>query len=197
MCPDCAHNTPVRTKDTSIVPHVSWEYILESALYLKGCKIKLTGGEPTIHPDFPDIAKHLKKIFNTPSLEMDTNGFNCLKYFDYLEYFDKICFSHYIKGDFFTEKEDNTNILNALKENKNIKLEVFDIDFFHRRGVNTKSKPCYRSEIETISYMDGLLFPCCIGLGNENAVGIKPSENWRKEILDVPFKCNNCLFAVE
>ena len=197
MCPDCAHNTPLRTKDKSIPNYVLGKEITESSRFFKGCKIKLTGGEPTLHPHFPQIVQLFRNTFDSPSLEMDTNGFNCIKYIDYLKYFDKICFSHYIKGDFFTEAEDNTGILNVLKERDDIKLDVFDIDFFHRRNINTKSKPCYRAEIETVSYMDGLIFPCCIGLGNSNAVGIIPSENWKKEILNVPFNCDKCLFAVE
>ena len=127
---------------------------------------------------------------------MDTNGFDCIKHVEYLKYFDMVCFSHYIKGDYFTDKEDNTDILNFLQKRKDIRLVVFDINYFDSRN-NTNSKPCYRLNFETISYVDGLIYPCCIGVGNRNAKGITPSDNWKTEILTAPLDCNGCLFATK
>ena len=193
-CAECAHGNPDRARDKSIPKNVSWDYINESVPWFKRYAIKLTGGEPTLHPDFPLLASTLKEKFQTPHLAMDTNGFNCIKHIDSLHWFDSIHFSHYIKGDYFSEEEDNTEILNVLKARRDIKLEVFDITHFDSRKSNKKN-PCYRSTLDLISYVDGLIYPCCIATGNPSAVGIKPSANWSKEILEVKLKCDNCLFA--
>ena len=39
------------------------------------CKIRLTGGEPTVRKDFFDILKDMKKNSNIPKVTMTTNGY--------------------------------------------------------------------------------------------------------------------------
>ena len=38
------------------------------------CKIRLTGGEPTVRKDFFDILKDMKQNSNIPKVTMTTNG---------------------------------------------------------------------------------------------------------------------------
>ena len=55
--------------------NVTWDYIIESARYLKGIKmIKLTGGEPTMHPQFQEFVPKLKELFQCEILSIETNG---------------------------------------------------------------------------------------------------------------------------
>ena len=39
------------------------------------CKIRLTGGEPTVRKDFFDILKDMKQNSNIPKVTMTTNGY--------------------------------------------------------------------------------------------------------------------------
>ena len=196
-CVDCAHNNPERMKDKSLNKFINFDYIYESAKYFKGMRIKLTGGEPTFHPLFNEIASKFREIFNPSSLDMDTNGYKCLDNIESLKYFDKVLFSHYIQGEYFNHNEDNTHILKELKKRTDISLIVFDINTFESR-INNNHNPCYRgTELGTVSYIDGLIYPCCIGVGNKRAVGMKPILDWKSKILEVPLDCTNYLFAIE
>ena len=43
------------------------------------CKIRLTGGEPTVRKDFFDILKDMKQNSNIPKITMTTNGYRLNK----------------------------------------------------------------------------------------------------------------------
>ena len=48
------------------------------------CKIRLTGGEPTVRKDFFDILKNMKQNSNIPKVTMTTNGYRLNKIADQL-----------------------------------------------------------------------------------------------------------------
>ena len=43
------------------------------------CKIRLTGGEPTVRKDFFDILKNMKQNSNIPKITLTTNGYRLNK----------------------------------------------------------------------------------------------------------------------
>ena len=49
------------------------------------CKIRLTGGEPTVRKDFFDILKDMKQNSNIPKVTMTTNGYRLDKIAEQLQ----------------------------------------------------------------------------------------------------------------
>lgn len=48
-------------------------------------KVRITGGEPLIRPDFPDILKNIKKIPGIEDVSITTNGINLAEHLEFLE----------------------------------------------------------------------------------------------------------------
>jgi hypothetical protein len=57
--------------------------------------IKVTGGEPTLHPEFEKISNNIRKLFSAGWYEMATNGALLEKYLDTAKNYDHIILSRY------------------------------------------------------------------------------------------------------
>lgn len=194
LCPDCCCNIPAWENKK----HFDWEYIKESAKYLKGIRrINLSGGEPSFHPNFTEFVPKMKELFNCTILTIETNGYGFKKFPETFKYFDVIQVSHYTK-DSYKGSTDNTSDVEFIKEYlKGTKTDVLVGEIFHTsRGIRNSGIICARGVSETVSYVDGLLYPCCAAPGVEGGVGIPLTHNWLSEIKNVKLPCDNCWFSL-
>jgi MoaA/NifB/PqqE/SkfB family radical SAM enzyme len=190
LCPDCCCNM----KSNSI-NHVTWASLKESAVYFKGIdRINLTGGEPTLHPQFINYVPNLRELFQCNRLTIETNGWGFKKFPDIFRYFDWIQVSHY-SVDSYEKSWDNSKEIDFIRGYlPSMSLIVGEITHIPR-NVITGGKICDRGLSENASFYKGKLYPCCVAPGIEGAKGIELTPNWRQEILKVKLPCHNCLFS--
>ena len=168
--------------------------------------ISLYGGEPSFHADFPRLAGRVREIFQAKQITIQTNGYGLGKFPESFLNFDLVIASAYTDRT-YPGCPSNAMEIEAFRQflrgqGQEGKLVVNDVvhtpDGPTLDGIPLKDRgrPCYRQEMPTISYFDGLLYPCCTGAGIPGAVGIPVTAVWREEILSVPLPCKTCLFSV-
>lgn len=194
VCPDCCCNIPnLRNKK-----HFDWNYLVESAKYFKGIfRINLTGGEPTLHHNFVELVPKLKDLFNCTLLTIESNGYNFKKFPQIFTYFDTVYASVYTEKTYPGSISNEKDIEFLEEYLKGTKTKVFSGDIVHiQKNVKPSGKICERGKSETVSYANGYLYPCCVAPGVKDSLGIPLTYNWKKDILEVPLPCNNCLFSL-
>ncbi len=98
---DCSYCT-VDTHDDSS-PHLSWEVLTQTverlATGLKGRRLRvgLTGGEPTLHPQFLELVQLMKRR-NFDYVGVTTNGSRQKTFYvDLMEHIDSVVFSYHME----------------------------------------------------------------------------------------------------
>lgn len=194
-CVDCSLDIPNRSKSGNEPRYVTISHIYESAKYFKGFSINLTGGEPTMHPLFDVIAKRAREIFKPSILSVETNGYGFKKFPEIFRLFDAVHFTHYIKGEYFNW--DNSEDLEFMRKNyPEVNILVHEMRKHTPRVLNGNIGVCANGISETVSYINGLIYPCCIGKGVSTAEGIPLSETWSTDILKVELPCKDCFLAI-
>lgn len=198
-CPDCAFGMP-KVKDKQ---HFPWAYFEEAAEYLRGIRsVGITGGEPTCHPQFAEFAPKFRELFGCEELYLETNGYRVERYSDILECFDRVGITHYSDA-VYAGCPDNTKQVEFLRsrlKDTGIVLNTWDAVHDPWPTSARSRRPCVRGRMETISYSDGWLYPCCVGPGipvPQEEKGIRLCADWRERILDVPLHCDVCAFGEE
>ncbi len=189
-CPDCCCGIGISRK----LQHHGEEYFMNAAWWFRDIpRLHITGGEPTLHPEFRELIPMLREFFNPERMTLQTNGFRLEQFQKTIkENFDTVFYTEY--GD----KPSTTQTLTQL----GVPYSVYEAGGpsapnFTPRTRRGSGKPCERGFSDTVAYCDGKLYPCCVGPGVEGAVGIEPTENWKEEILKVPLPCENCFFSPE
>lgn len=191
-CPNCCAGITDMPK--SMKSFYSWEYIENSAKYFKGIRrINLTGGEPSVHPNFQEFIPRLKDLFNCEVLSIWTNGTMFKKKPDAWEYFDEIHISNYTP-DTFDGCPDNTKDIEWIK-NKYPDKKIYSTEVEHIPKERRGTKPCFRAYSETVEFVDGKIYPCCASSALSEQKYIELCDNWMEEILKVLPPCHVCLFA--
>lgn len=181
-CTECTANI----QGFSNPAHYDLNDIKEAANYLQGFEIlSLTGGEPTMHPLFPEIVPQLKKWFGVSKLGMATNGYKIIEYDYILHHFDEIMLSRYPNN----KKEDEflAKYFPDRPPGPTIHLTTA------RRA--RKPKPCCRSNITKLSF--GRLYPCCQIVTGYEYIGVPLSSNFRESLIKTPLPCFDCWYAEE
>lgn len=190
-CPDCcAGITAMKKKDRVFY---DWDYILNSAKYFKGIKrINLTGGEPSVHPEFENWIPKFKDLFECEILSVWTNATMFRKKPGVWAYFDEIHISNYTKES-FDGSPDNTKEIEFIKNlypNKYISAARIIHEPLTKRG----NKMCFRGYSDTVEFIDGYVYPCSSSSGLPTKVRRKLDENWL-EVINLHPPCYECLFA--
>ena len=195
-CPSCCSGVRAgkEGRDHSIGAIVATAMILGSVEI-----ISLYGGEPSFHADFPRLAARAREIFQAKQITIQTNGYGFGKFPESFLHFDLVIVSAYTERT-YPGCPSNAGEIETFRQflrgqGQEGKLVVNDV-VHYPDNPPFPGGPCYRQEIPTISYFDGLLYPCCTGAGIPGAVGIPVTAAWREEILRVPRPCKTCLFSV-
>lgn len=186
-CKDCSYNSPNKSKTS-----LSLNDIEKYSKFFQGYKINITEGEPTCHPDFTKIVSKLRKLFKPKFLSIETNGYGFTKFPDYFVYFDIVHYSLYNKQYFGFSNEDALKYMQ--KHYPYVTISVHKINN-HTLRTNKGQNMCDKGISETVAFMDGKIYPCCIGNGFDGAIGIEPCNNWEDKIHEINIPCNNCFLA--
>ena len=182
QCPECAANIP----NIRYPEHYPLDDLRHTAECFYGIEhVSVTGGEPTLHPQFRELVPHLKTWFGCRSLALETNGCHLNQYQDLLGYFDDILLSHY------PDNEEQTALLAALGIDGRPAGPTVHVTTARRAR---HPAPCRRANFVQSAY--GRVYPCAIPAGFEG-IGIPLTPNWRADILKVPLPCADCCFAEE
>lgn len=182
-CIECAVGIPrIRFPE-----HYSVEYIRRAGTFFHGIEhVTITGGEPTMHPDFHLFAPHLREWFGCKSLAIETNGFRIAEHKDLLPLFDDVLISHYPQND---QAAEFLAKLGFGSRPRGPTLHVAT----NRRARHPRI--CKRANF--VMYAYGRVYPCaCVPSGYEG-LGIPLTPQWREAIAHVPLPCKDCWFAEE
>src|ERR1017187_4482790 len=186
-CPNCSVGIGIHRK----LQHHPWEYFEQVAPYIQGMKeIKITGGEPTIHPQFAEFVPRFKDLFGCEKLTLNTDGFRVPMYRELIEkHFDHVYFTHYETP----VSERASAALAGIDVPLNTFMAGNNAVKFTPRSRRGAGGPCDRAGLA--SYSDGKFYGCCVAPGIEGSVGIEPSMDWKQQIGSVPLPCKDCLFS--
>lgn len=76
-CPDCCAGVGMHR----VLQHHPWAYFERAAVYLRGVdRVHISGGEPTLHPQFAEFLPKFRELFSCRILTMVSNGFRAEQY---------------------------------------------------------------------------------------------------------------------
>jgi hypothetical protein len=206
-CPKCSVDVPGWKRDNED-KHASVWSIIRDAKYMMGLRrVHITGGEPTLHPEFEEIAKNAKRWFRCKYLTLETNGFRVAEHMSTIAgNFDKVFITHYRKDAVYPGSPDNTEIINTAAGRLGDKLineppVVHSLQ--HLKVLNREMSNAGEATFECSKWKDpglpagwynGLLYPCCVTVGIDRGLGIRVTRNWKTEIQKVLRGCESCLY---
>lgn len=200
-CRFCCHGTPLNNDKR----HVSASRLAELSHQVRPYEffsIKISGGEPTIHPSFREICESLRTWFPAHHYCMATNGKRLLQHKDVVGVFDMIEVSHYPGSNdetirkiectefpgtdvVISERADGEGMKDVRQENNVVKTDVF----------KNCRYPAWKKVIQ------GRIYPCSNVFGQALRQGFSPESvsvpldgSWREGLaaLDIEEHCRRC-----
>jgi len=189
-CPNCSQAVPlIKNKQTMSLSHIKNIAKLTDGHF---DIIKISGGEPTMHPQFREITESLHSMFpKAKGFEMATNGFKLLEYKDIIHNFDWICLSNY-PG--LNDKEYNEilkqNFPNVYPEEKIIERDLVDIKILPNIDKQNIFEHCSLKYIYKVT--QDRLYPCCMLFAvsvmrtlDRTKVSTKLDEEWKINLFNL------------
>jgi hypothetical protein len=150
--------------------------------------IKLTGGEPTLHPQIKEIIIGMKEWTGCKELYIETNGVN-LPLLEEMEYYlDKIIITRYNEATYPGCPSNEKEISKFMNSSKvTITSPIHEVE--HDGGGHI----CQRIGIQSI--FNGKIYPCCASPGIEGFEGVPLEKGWEKSLQYTPPPCFKCRFS--
>lgn len=170
-------------------------------------KIEMTGGEPSLHPRFPEISEHIHEWFKCDDIMVLTNGylFDDDDALPLLLHYDRVYVTHYTPS--FTMRygtPGNTDLVNK------IKLYLRDhpkVQFWEQRMDSHVpiGKPPYTGSCkfgydrsDSLAYDRGQLYGCCTAWQLPyRGKGILLTADWRDHVNEIELPCDLCFISGE
>lgn len=202
-CHLCSQATPLQ-KDKSVMSIEALKKISSLVKPFEFQTIKISGGEPTLHPEFVQICLQLKKLFPAKRYVLATNGFKLADFKDCLNVFDQISLVHYPgKNDEVFKQILELKLPNVVSGRKRDYLEMEDV--YQEKNINKSNiyNKCIYSKIKKI--VDGKIYPCCVIFGqslrkniDRNTISVAMDESWRSNLAKVNIEnfCKRCFVDV-
>jgi organic radical activating enzyme len=199
-CPYCSVGIFLSPPDREL----SLAQIEKYSTYFKGIhfrSVRITGGEPMLHPEFAEISSSLKRLFDSSHYILITNGILLHDFKSSLQYYDRVNVSHHvgINDDVIPTLPLATNIYVTRREKD---FGVTDIACFPNKGKEGEAiQSCQALHIRKIS--GDRLFPCCLANGictirkiDREEFSIPLTENWKEDIekLNIRAICTQCFY---
>lgn len=198
-CPLCSQATPLQ-KDKKVISLTELQNVARFIKPYEFYTIKISGGEPTLHPQFDKICEKLRIMFPAHDYILATNGANVEKYKDYLHVFDKIDLTRYPgRNDELFRRLISLNIPNVTATTKRDNIEMENI--YQKRNIckNNIYKRCIYSRMKKI--VGSRIYPCCVIFGQAvrnnidlASVSVVLDEQWRENLAKVNIDryCKDC-----
>lgn len=169
--------------------------------------IKLSGGEPTLHPRFREIVMNLRKWFPAHFYTMASNGRLLLRHIDLLHQFDSIEVSHYPDLNDLVFRE-----ISESRVSQHTSLTLWErVDGEGMHDVFTESNLDGESVYQRCRYpawkkvVQGRIYPCSniFGLAirqgfDAESVSVPIDGDWRHNLaqIDIEDHCKRCWVRV-
>ena len=175
-----------------VLSHHPWEYFVSAAARVRGIyRIHITGGEPTMHPQFADFAPKFRDLFGCRVLSLGTNGYKMAEYEDLIvQTFDFVNVSDY---------GDRGAALQSLSARMKVNVENMGPNgaLFVPRSAPGGGRPCTRAAWRSHStvFADGQIWGCCVAPGLNGAQGLPLDEHWQDAAMLAKTPCDTCFFS--
>ena len=186
-CPECCCGIGINR----VLKHHDWAYFERAAVHLYGItRLHLTGGEPTLHPQFAEYVPRFKQLFGCQLLTMQTDGYGVMRHLDVIQrHIDRVYYSDYHRRP---EVEPALTQIGRLESIYDAGRDAINHIPRSRRG---SGLPCDRAHGDCVPYADGKLYGCCVAPGITGSIGLAPVPEWRAAVRRLPLPCADCWFS--
>lgn len=200
QCPEC----PARQAGPSHVPvdELKWAGRLIGPVG----KVEVTGGEPSLHPEFEAISAGLHEWFDSKDIMLLTNGGIFVKddNLPLLLHYDRVYVTWYT-NEFATRYggDANTGVVNKIEDylkgkGKPVHVQRMDAHNPLTIGPRTEKAKCVYGydQSDMVAYHRGQIYGCCTcwQLSNRGR-GIVLAEDWRERLSDIDLPCSSCFLG--
>lgn len=210
-CPNCTVNVPGILK-AGEARHYPLSDCIDAAYQMMWLRrIHITGGEPTLHPDFSTVCKSIKSVARPQFLTLETNGFAVLVHLQegwLQKTFDLVFITHYEKDAVYPGSPDNTEVILKARDllgNKLIveppvrhlpKHETIRLGIKHQKVVDDHKDICSKFDVPGLpaAFYNGKMYSCCVSFGIDESLGREIDYYWRNWITELPMGCASCSF---
>lgn len=218
-CPNCSISVPKHALEGT-AKDATLSELFGTGLVMQGLRrVHITGGEPTRHTFFRELAANIQSWFGCKYLTIETNGFGYMKHRDYFNsLFDLVFITHYQKDAIYPGSPDNTEIIEQAQKDLGVKLireepvrhskghaslpmlsltvkEIEPIKAFGE-GPVIYDKPCskYFDPGLPAGWYHNKLYRCCVSFGLDENLGIPVTKDWKEKLANAAMGCERCLF---
>jgi hypothetical protein len=180
---------------------MSIDEIQRLSVYFQGLEnMYVSGGEPTLHPDFDYISEHIREWYNPKTLYVWTNSYVPIERIPAFRFYDHVNISKYVETTYPGARNNQDKIDIIYNEFSRLGLptgilsvgEVFHMGFDNNKG-NT---PCSRKDYDLYPVMTGgRIYPCCVSPGIITSPYIIANANWLEQVKELELKCGECVFG--
>ena len=203
-CPMCSQATPLQpNKKTMSMQDI--EQIASRIAPRQFDVIKISGGEPTLHPQFRDICRRLRTFFKADRFELATNGFRLEQHLDVIGVFDKIDLGYYPgRNDDIVRRFEQLRIPNVSLVTKRDDIEMVDVHKQNNLDKDGIYSHCPYSTYRKI--VQDRIYPCCVIFGQAirnnidlDSVSGPFDRDWKRNLerIDIEPHCRHCWVDVD
>ena len=202
-CPLCSQGTPIQ-KNKQTTQLSQWRELSQFFKANEFEVIKISGGEPTMHPEFGEICRELPQLFPASSYQLATNGFKLMDFLDVLSVFQQIDLTLYPgENDEVFRRLDEQMLPNMMSSRKRDYVELEDVFRESNTGRQNIYQNCGYRKVKKI--VQNRIYQCCVVFGQSvrqniplAEISVEIDKNWRENLakLNIERHCERCFVDV-
>jgi glycosyltransferase involved in cell wall biosynthesis len=204
-CPECSARKADPNWDKAN-PHITIDELKWAGRTLGPIeKIEVTGGEPSLHPDFEEISKNIHDWFECKDIMLLTNAVSFYNKPDKCELllnYDRVYISWYTNEFAIKYKTDaNTAEVNFLEgwlkqRGRNVWVQRMDAHVPIGHPPYTGTCMFGYDKGDSIGYGDKRLYGCCTSYWlPDKGKSIPLTEDWREHLGEIGLPCHACFLT--
>lgn len=154
----------------------------------------ITGGEPSVHPQFDEISASMHAWFPEAEMLIETNGYGFRRCPQAFAHYDRIYVTRYTADTYPGCPPNGEEIETLLFEHPEIARRIVFTTPVHRSKGGGSPCAAYRSGV--VACFNGRLYPCCSAQGVPGAESIPLSDDWEARIASVEPPCAHCALSL-